>query len=200
MVLSASRPQTHGCDPPAGLCRPHRRTPAAAAGLPGPRRLRLGHAPGRRHHPHGPERELGITPEHMRASYDTYMNHGNSSSATIFTVLDRLRAKDMDAYAPAGRVREYIVGCAFGPGITVEVCMLKRNMGATGLQTPPETESEASRSEVGEGEEVEAAVVGQAPELDEAGRRLEGVSSSGAGELADDDAFINEALGGLELD
>ncbi len=149
----------------------------------------------------GAERELGITPEHMRASYDTYMNHGNSSSATIFTVLDRLRAKDMDAYAPAGRVREYIVGCAFGPGITVEVCMLKRNMGATGLQTPPETESEASRSEVGEGEEVEAAVVGQAPELDEAGRRLEGVSSSsGAGELADDDAFINEALGGLELD
>ncbi|KAJ2906491.1 chalcone and stilbene synthase [Zalerion maritima] len=101
----------------------------------------------------GTERELGIKPEAMRASYDTYMNHGNSSSATIFSVLDSLRTKHMDAVAPEGRVRDYVVGCAFGPGISVEMCMLKRNMGAksiSGLQTPPDSESEGSRSENGD--------------------------------------------------
>jgi fungal type III polyketide synthase len=98
----------------------------------------------------GAERALAISPEHMRASYDTYINHGNSSSATVFNVLDRMRAPDMDAVAPHGRPRNHIVGCAFGPGITVEMCMLRRNFGSSGLQTPPETESEASRSEAGE--------------------------------------------------
>lgn len=101
----------------------------------------------------GAERSMEITPEHMRASYDTYINHGNSSSATIFSVMDRLRSKDMDALAPGGRVRDYVVGCAFGPGITVEMCMLKRNMNhgtkIIGLQTPPETDSE-SGGDVGE--------------------------------------------------
>jgi type III polyketide synthase len=104
----------------------------------------------------GAEKALGITPEHMRASYDTYINHGNSSSATIFSVMDRLRNKEMDSLAPGGEVKEFVVGCAFGPGITVEMCMLRRNLGAkgiSGLQTPPETESEGSgsgRSDVGD--------------------------------------------------
>ncbi|KAH7097189.1 polyketide synthase [Auriculariales sp. MPI-PUGE-AT-0066] len=81
----------------------------------------------------GAEKALGITAKHMRASYDTYKNHGNSSSATIFSVLDRLRQKDMDVGAPDERPRDYVVGCAFGPGITVEMCMLKRNM----VERPP---------------------------------------------------------------
>jgi type III polyketide synthase len=114
----------------------------------------------------GAERALGISPEHMRASYDTYINHGNSSSATIFSVMDRMRSKDMDALAPGGRApREYVVGCAFGPGISVEMNMLRRNLehggrrtGINGLQTPPETESEAS-DDVGEGR-LEASVEG----------------------------------------
>lgn len=98
----------------------------------------------------GAERVLDISSEHMRASYDTYINHGNSSSATIFSVLNRLRSKDMDALAPGGQIRDYVVGCAFGPGISVEMCMLKRNLAhgtkldISGLQTPPETESEGS--------------------------------------------------------
>jgi type III polyketide synthase len=96
---------------------------------------------------------MGITPEHMRASYDTYINHGNSSSATIISVMDRLRQKDMDAIAPGGKVRDFVVGCAFGPGIAIEMCMLKRNLShhmkaaVSGEATPPETESEGSRSE-----------------------------------------------------
>ncbi|KAL0934158.1 chalcone and stilbene synthase domain-containing protein [Colletotrichum truncatum] len=130
------------------------------------------------------ERCMGITPYHMRASYDRYINHGNSSSATIFSVMDRLRSKDMDAIAPDGRARDYVVGCAFGPGITVEMCMLKRNLGArgiTGLETPPETESEGSRSEAG----------------DDGGAHMEGQSPSGRD---GDMSFVAEALEDLDLD
>jgi type III polyketide synthase len=134
----------------------------------------------------GAEKALGITPEHMRASYDTYINHGNSSSATVFSVLDRLRSKEMDVLAPGGAVKEFVVGCAFGPGITVEMCMLKRNLGVrgiSGLQTPPETESEgSSRSEDGD-EEVSAPGV-EAERIED----------------EHDAAFISEALEGVELD
>lgn len=91
----------------------------------------------------GAERSLGITPQHMRASYDTYVNHGNSSSASIFRVMHRMRSKDMDALAPDGRVRDYVVACAFGPGITVETCMLKRGRSGTSeIPTPPDTDHE----------------------------------------------------------
>jgi fungal type III polyketide synthase len=140
----------------------------------------------------GAERVMGITPEHMRASYDTYINHGNSSSATIFSVLDRLRSKDMDTLAPGGRVKDYVVGCAFGPGITVEMCMLRRNLAAagfTGLQTPPETESEASPSEVGDDTDVRAE--GESNAVAAVG--LEGGVASG-------DNFVREALENLDLD
>ncbi|KFY18490.1 hypothetical protein V493_08575 [Pseudogymnoascus sp. VKM F-4281 (FW-2241)] len=101
----------------------------------------------------GVEKAMGITPEHMRASYDIYINHGNSSAATIISVMDRLRHKDMDTCAPDGKVKDYVVGCAFGPGMTVEMCMLKGNLShqggppSTGVMTPPETEIEESRSD-----------------------------------------------------
>ncbi len=97
---------------------------------------------------------MGITPEHMRASYDTYINHGNSSSATVISVMDRLRQKDMDEMAPGGKVKDYVVGCAFGPGIAIEMCMLKRNMnhrirnGVSGEATPPESEGNRSEGEM----------------------------------------------------
>ncbi|KAI1002225.1 hypothetical protein K3495_g5976 [Podosphaera aphanis] len=107
----------------------------------------------------GVEKMMGLTPEHMRASYDTYINHGNSSSATIFSVMTRLRDKDMDECAPGGKVKDFVVGCAFGPGVSIETCMLKRNLNHVrrtslnvGNITPPETESEGSRSE---GEELD---------------------------------------------
>jgi type III polyketide synthase len=97
----------------------------------------------------------------------------------------------MDALAPGGRVKDYVVGCAFGPGIAVEMCMLKRNMGVngiTGLQTPPETESEASRSEVGD--ETEASVDAEAK------------SATTALGVRDPtgDSFVAEALESLDLD
>lgn len=143
----------------------------------------------------GAERALGITPEHMRASYDTYINHGNSSSATIFSVLDRLRDKDMDAYAPGGQPKEYIIGCAFGPGIAVESCVLKRNMGAAGIDTPPETASEASRSEAGDA--VEEAPAASAEVAEAPARQPPGPTRP---EGAHYEQFISSELDNLELD
>lgn len=140
----------------------------------------------------GAENAMGISPEHMRASYDTYVRHGNSSSATIFSVMDKLRSPDMDEIAPGGRAKEFVVGCAFGPGITVEMCMLKRNLGVgrrrgiLGLQTPPETESEASRSEVGDGEVVETP----------SGETINGLG----GRQDEEHEFVRDALDNLELD
>ena len=147
----------------------------------------------------GVERAMDITPEHMRASYDTYINHGNSSSATIISVMDRLRQKDMDEIAPGGKVKDYVVGCAFGPGIAIEMCMLKRNMShvrrefvTSGELTPPETESEGSRSD-GEGEEIEAKL-GVKEKGEEASEKL---TDQAVKESADS---LAEALNGVELD
>lgn len=144
----------------------------------------------------GAEKAMGISPEHMRASYDTYIRHGNSSSATIFSVMNRLRSPEMDGMAPGGRVKDFVVGCAFGPGITVEMCMLKRNLGfrggagISGLQTPPETESEGSRSEAGDGE------------VEGSGETIGGGQEVEASEVKDDkdEAFIRDALDSLDLD
>ncbi|KAK3303271.1 peroxisomal biogenesis factor 11-domain-containing protein [Chaetomium strumarium] len=163
----------------------------------------------------GAERVLGITPEHMRASYDTYINHGNSSSATILSVLDRLRMKDMDALAPGGKAKEYVVGCAFGPGISVEMCLLRRNLGGggglksprPGMETPPETESEGGgASEDGDGDvgseggemlglsEEEAGVEQRWQEDGDEARSVRGRVR------ADEETFISQALEGVELD
>ena len=91
-----------------------------------------------------------------------------------------MRGKEMDGLAPGGRVREFVVGCAFGPGIAVEMCLLRRGRGVTGgggggrggLETPPETESEGSG----------------------------GDGSDGGGSEVGEEAFISEALEGVELD
>ncbi|KAI1153318.1 thiolase-like protein [Nemania diffusa] len=143
------------------------------------------------------ERTLKIAPEHMRASYHRYMEHGNSSSATIFSVMDHLRGKEMDACTPGGRgPREYVVGCAFGPGIAVEMCMLKRNLGPRGLQTPPETDSEAGRSESGEDDEdrtsVDGAKVTGSTPLEENGHTTTAPTR--------EEGFVTEALASVELD
>jgi type III polyketide synthase len=147
------------------------------------------------------ERTLNISADHMRASYHRYMEHGNSSSATIFSVMDHLRSKEMDSYAPGGRAKDYVVGCAFGPGITVEMCMLKRNMGSRGVQTPPETDSEASRSEGGEDDDTDWTSLDGGKET----RSASTVPSSEENRDVEtaakrEEGFINEALANVELD
>lgn len=143
----------------------------------------------------GAEKAMCITPEHMRASYMTYMHHGNSSSATIFSVMDKLRTKDMDGMAPGGRAKDFVVGCAFGPGITVEMCMLKRNLGARrphDIPTPPETDSEASASDIDAGSDVDPKEsVPDTPEPEMAAPVAASIR---------DEQFINEAMTDMELD
>ena len=150
----------------------------------------------------GVERAMSISAEHMRASYDTYINHGNSSSATIISVMDRLRQKDMDELAPGGKVKDYVVGCAFGPGIAIEMCMLKRNLNhvrrtlvTTGEATPPETESEGSRSE-GEAEETEANI----KDAKEKGAQINEKLNNVHPEVPEQNDSLSEALNGVELD
>ncbi|KAI1362259.1 thiolase-like protein [Xylaria arbuscula] len=144
------------------------------------------------------ERTLKISPEHMRASYHRYMEHGNSSSATIFSVMDHLRSKEMDSLAPGGNVKDFVVGCAFGPGITVEMCMLKRNMGARGVQTPPETDSEASRSERGDEDDRDWASLGSEKQMP-ADAPIERKRNEANGSI-DGEEFVAEALASVELD
>lgn len=142
----------------------------------------------------GVEKAMSITPEHMRASYDTYINHGNSSSATVISVMDRLRQKDMDELAPGGRVRDYVVGCAFGPGIASEMCVLKRNMDHVrrvvgGEVTPPLSEGEASEGNRSETEgELE-------PRADKEIEEVEKEARAGF-----EQGSLEEALNGVELD
>ena len=73
----------------------------------------------------GVEQAMNLTPEHLRASYEIYMNYGNSSSATIISVMDKLRKM--------GEGRENVVACAFGPGIALEMMVLRRRKIPDGL-------------------------------------------------------------------
>lgn len=61
---------------------------------------------------------MNLTPEHLRASYEIYMKYGNSSSATILSVLNKLRESEG---------KENVVACAFGPGIALEMMLLRRH-------------------------------------------------------------------------
>ena len=66
----------------------------------------------------GVELAMNLTVDHLRATYEIYVNYGNSSSATIMAVMDQLRNM--------GEGREHVVACAFGPGISLEMMMLRR--------------------------------------------------------------------------
>jgi len=80
----------------------------------------------------GVERVMNLRPELLRASYEVYITHGNSSSATFFSVLNRLLE---------GETTDHIIGCAFGPGIAVEMMVLKRSsqVSPSGTESPTET-------------------------------------------------------------
>ncbi|KAL8800627.1 MAG: hypothetical protein Q9182_005040 [Xanthomendoza sp. 2 TL-2023] len=65
----------------------------------------------------GVEQAMNLTPDHLRASYEIYMKYGNSSSATIISVLNKLRESEG---------KENVVACAFGPGIALEMMILRR--------------------------------------------------------------------------
>ena len=68
---------------------------------------------------HGAKQALQLTDHHMRASLDVYRHYGNSSSSTVLIVLDKLRHM--------GRGRDNVVATSFGPGLAIEMCILKRS-------------------------------------------------------------------------
>ncbi|PGG96504.1 hypothetical protein AJ79_09564 [Helicocarpus griseus UAMH5409] len=67
----------------------------------------------------GTKQALGLSSVHLAASYEVYRNYGNSSSATVISVMDRLRR------IPGGK--DYVVACAFGPGVSVEMALMVRS-------------------------------------------------------------------------
>lgn len=79
----------------------------------------------------GIQNTMRLSEQHLRASYEVYMAHGNSSSATFFSVFKQLLS---------GPTTDHIVGCAFGPGIAVEMMMFKRCQSSrAGTESPAET-------------------------------------------------------------
>ena len=67
----------------------------------------------------GAEAAMGLSKDHLRASYDIYRSRGNTSSVSVLAVLDRLRCM--------GPGREGVIACSFGPGLMVEMASLKRS-------------------------------------------------------------------------
>lgn len=66
----------------------------------------------------GVQQSFGLHEEQLRASFDVYKKHGVSSSSTVLMVLDRLRKM--------GEGRENVVAYSFGPGMTMEMAMLRK--------------------------------------------------------------------------
>lgn len=66
----------------------------------------------------GVQQIMSLTNEQLRASREIYRSRGNSSSPTVLIVLDMLRK--MERSAP------HLVAASFGPGLSIEMAMLKR--------------------------------------------------------------------------
>ncbi|KAJ7465152.1 type Iii polyketide Synthase [Mycena latifolia] len=58
-----------------------------------------------------------LTREHMKASWEVYENHGNTSSVSVLSVLNTVRRE------PG---REWVMSAAFGPGVSAEGVLLRR--------------------------------------------------------------------------
>ncbi|KAJ6451621.1 type Iii polyketide Synthase [Mycena sanguinolenta] len=65
----------------------------------------------------GIQAAMRLEKDHMKASWEVYENHGNTSSVSVIHVLDTLRR------TPG---REWVMSAAFGPGVTAEGCLLRR--------------------------------------------------------------------------
>jgi predicted naringenin-chalcone synthase len=76
-------------------------------------------------HPGGPsiltviQRQLELSDEQMTLSWQTLRDHGNCSSATVLLILEALLRSDKP------RRGEWGVMMAFGPGLTLETCLLR---------------------------------------------------------------------------
>ncbi|KAK6222156.1 chalcone synthase [Colletotrichum tabaci] len=67
---------------------------------------------------YGAQETMDLTGEQLRATREIYRTRGNSSSPTVLAVLDLLRKM--------GRGKDYVVATSFGPGMTIEMSLLRR--------------------------------------------------------------------------
>ncbi|EFR02413.1 hypothetical protein MGYG_05409 [Nannizzia gypsea CBS 118893] len=66
----------------------------------------------------GVQETMQLMDDQIRASREIYRTRGNSSSPTVLSVLDRLRTYE--------KRRDHVVAASFGPGLVIEMAMLKR--------------------------------------------------------------------------
>ncbi|KAJ3016567.1 hypothetical protein HKX48_003956 [Thoreauomyces humboldtii] len=87
-------------------------------------------------HPGGPavlqvlEKCMGLNPWQTKSSWQVMSKRGNTSSATIFAVLDAFRDEASSKDGPAAALGKdnpdgYAMAAAFGPGVTTECVLLK---------------------------------------------------------------------------
>jgi type III polyketide synthase len=60
---------------------------------------------------------LQLSEDQLQATREIYRTRGNSSSASVLIVLDQLRS---------GSKRTHIVATSFGPGLAIEMALLRR--------------------------------------------------------------------------
>jgi type III polyketide synthase len=65
----------------------------------------------------GVQEAMSLTDQQLRATREVYRTRGNSSSPTVLAVLDRLRYMSP--------IREFVVATAFGPGLSIEMSVLR---------------------------------------------------------------------------
>jgi fungal type III polyketide synthase len=61
---------------------------------------------------------MGLSDRTLIATNEIYKSRGNVSSVAVLAVLDKLRTMD--------KGKENVIACSFGPGLTVEMALLKR--------------------------------------------------------------------------
>jgi len=69
---------------------------------------------------------IGLTDADVHDSLDVLRQHGNMSSPTILFVLKRFLDRHQATQTNGQRSREHGVAMAFGPGLTIEGCLLRR--------------------------------------------------------------------------
>ncbi|KAJ0427167.1 thiolase-like protein [Aspergillus carlsbadensis] len=67
----------------------------------------------------GAKEVLGLSEDQIKVTRETYRTRGNSSSPTVLILLDRLRLLE-------NRRRENVVATSFGPGMAIEMALLRR--------------------------------------------------------------------------
>jgi chalcone synthase len=72
------------------------------------------------------EKALSLKPEKLRATRDVLYDYGNMSGASVLFVLDQMRSLSAQKNSSTtGEGAEWGLVVAFGPGLTVEVSVLK---------------------------------------------------------------------------